>query len=101
MMLDLPLYVIGIGLALSLLAGLSITLGAGFASQKIFHTYWVEKEFGHGITAFGGGALISAIAFVLIPQSVADQSPVSVLVTFALGGVCFMVGLSGYLFVTH
>lgn len=90
MIFDLPTHIVTICFTLSLLAGLSITLGAWVASKKIFHTVWVEQEFGHGITAFGGGALISAIAFVLIPESVEDQSPISVLLTFVAGGLCFM-----------
>lgn len=89
-MLDLSINTIILGIALSFMAGLSITLGAYFARKKLFHKVWIEKEFGHGITAFGGGALISAIAFVLIPESIENQSSASVLVTFALGGMSFM-----------
>jgi ZIP family zinc transporter len=89
-MLDLPINIIAIAVGLSLMAGLSITLGAFFARKKLFHKVLIEQEFGHFITAFGGGALISAIAFVLIPESIEKQPSFSVLITFAAGGVCFM-----------
>lgn len=80
-----------IGIFLSLCAGLAITAGAWLASKRIFHSHLVEQEFSHGVTAFGGGALISAIAFVLIPESMEDQSALTALVTFAAGGLSFMV----------
>jgi ZIP family zinc transporter len=81
---------IAIGITLSLIAGLAITMGAWLASIKLCHSYWRREELRHTITAFGGGALISAIAFVLIPEGTIHQSNFSSLVTFGLGGVCFM-----------
>ncbi len=90
MITELPLHIATVGITLSLFAGLAITLGAWVASKKLFHIAWVEKEFGHGITAFGGGALISAIAFVLIPESIENQTSLSAILTFAAGGLSFM-----------
>ncbi|MFT6106864.1 MAG: ZIP family zinc transporter [Rickettsiales bacterium] len=81
---------IAIGIILSLFAGLAITLGAFLASVKLCHSYWGREELKHAIIAFGGGALISAIAFVLIPEGTEHQSHISSLITFGLGGVCFM-----------
>ncbi|MFT6332198.1 MAG: ZIP family zinc transporter [Lentimonas sp.] len=81
---------ITIGIILSLFAGLAITLGAWLASIKLCQSYWRREELRHTIIAFGGGALVSAIAFVLIPEGVAHQSNLSSLLTFGLGGVCFM-----------
>lgn len=40
--------------------------------------------------AFGGGALLSAVALVLVPEGTENLSPISATVCFALGGYCFM-----------
>lgn len=79
------------GVMLALLAGLAITGGAWFAATNVFSSVRVREEVSHTITAVGGGALIGAIAFVLVPQGVEKQSEVLSLVTFAAGGVCFML----------
>jgi ZIP family zinc transporter len=81
---------ITIGIILSLFAGLTMTVGAWLASIKLCHSYWKREELKHAIIAFGGGALISAIAFVLIPEGTLHQSHLSSLITFGVGGVCFM-----------
>lgn len=78
------------GILLSLLAGLCIPLGAFLARIKFFRENWKRDELRRGIIGFGAGALISAIAFVLIPEG-ADKQPVwSVLLSFAAGGLVFM-----------
>lgn len=76
---------------LSLGAGLAITLGGFAASRKIFNSIWLQEEVRHTVTAVGGGALISAIAFVLVPDGADKQSDISTLITFAAGGVTFML----------
>jgi ZIP family zinc transporter len=79
------------GIILSLIAGLAITAGAGFASINLFRSVWIREEFRHGIIAFGGGALISAVAFVLIPDGAEHQANVSTILTFLSGGIAFMI----------
>ena len=78
------------GIALALLAGLAILAGAVLASLDILKAAWLREEVRHGITAFGGGALISAIALVLVPDGALRQPAYSVLLTFLAGGVVFM-----------
>ena len=75
---------------LSLAAGLAITLGGWAASKKLCHFIWNVEELKHTITAVGGGALLSAIAFVLIPEGIEHQSKAMTMITFAAGGITFM-----------
>jgi len=43
----------------------------------------------HAMTAFGGGLLLSAVAYGLTPAAMADLSPVTLAATFLSGGVAF------------
>lgn len=79
------------GVLLAFIAGLAITGGAWFAAANVFSSVRVRAEVSHTITAIGGGALIGAIAFVLVPQGIEKQNDILSLVTFAAGGVCFML----------
>jgi ZIP family zinc transporter len=76
---------------LSLLAGSAIFLGALVASHEHIRPFWLEEEFHHSVTALGGGALLAAIALVLIPEGIKNQSLLSVIVTFTAGGVLAMM----------
>lgn len=69
-----PLFTI---IILTLLAGLAMPLGASIASIKIFSTAWIENEYRHGVIAFGGGALLSAVALVLVPEGIEKLSVIS------------------------
>ena len=51
---------------------------------------WLEEEIRHTVIAFGGGALLSAVALVLVPEGVANLSVIPVLLCFAGGGAVFM-----------
>lgn len=59
---------------LSALAGGMIPLGAALAHSKTIGTNWLHEEGRHFIIAFGAGALLSAVAFVLIPDG-AEKVP--------------------------
>lgn len=78
------------GILLSLLAGLSITAGAGLARVRFFKKSWENNELRKGIVAFGGGALMAAIAFVLVPEGIKHQAGYSAILSFIAGGVVFM-----------
>lgn len=78
------------GVLLSLIAGLASFVGAYLSHQEIFKNKWKQEELRHAITGFGGGALVSAIALVLIPEGASKQGNLSTLLTFFCGGVCFM-----------
>jgi len=74
----------------SLLAGLAMPLGAALASIEKIKSMDTQQEFSHGVMAFGGGALLSAIALVLVPEGIADLAPWSAALFFIGGGVVFM-----------
>jgi zinc transporter, ZIP family len=82
-----PLYSI---VFLTLFAGLAMPLGALIANFERIKPAWLETELMHGITAFGGGALLSAIALVLVPEGVRNFAPLSAALLFLSGGVAFM-----------
>ncbi len=62
-----------------------MALGAAFACfQK------TEEELRHGVMAFGGGALLSAVALVLVPEGIANLKPLPACIFFFVGGFSFM-----------
>ncbi len=71
----------------TLLAGLGMTAGAAIACFKM---RWINNEVQHGIVAFGGGALLSAVALVLVPEGMEHTAPFTACAFFILGGLCFM-----------
>ncbi len=75
---------------LTLMAGLAMPLGASVASVERIKQDWLETELRHGILAFGGGALLSAVALVLIPEGIANLSISGVSIAFTLGGITFL-----------
>ena len=77
-------------IVLTLGAGLSMPLGALLARIEHLNPQWLEQELRHSIIAFGGGALLSAIALVLIPEGSAKLSITETAIYFALGGLAFM-----------
>ena len=77
-------------LLLSLIAGFSIFIGAMAAAHERIYPKWLEQEVRHAIIAFGGGALIAAVALVLIPEGTRDLSVIMAALTFLGGGLTFM-----------
>lgn len=78
-------------LALTLLAGLTMPLGAAFAMLEKLPSPWLEKEFQHSVIAFGGGALLAAVSLVLVPDGIKNLSILPILCCFAGGGLAFML----------
>ena len=77
-------------IVLTLMAGLAMPLGALLATFGSVHPGWLENEFRHGVIAFGGGALLSAVALVLVPEGSEHVSIFAALVFFFAGGLAFM-----------
>jgi ZIP family zinc transporter len=50
-----------------------------------------RREVSHGIIAFGGGILIAAVAFALLPKAMVVLSPVVLGATFCAGGLSFCI----------
>jgi ZIP family zinc transporter len=74
----------------TLLAGLAMALGAIIARFEKIDNVWIEEELRHAVMAFGGGALLSAVALVLVPEGIANLNPLAACIWFILGGFCFM-----------
>jgi len=71
----------------SLLAGLAMPIGAAIASAGIS---WINEPVKHGVMAFGGGALLSAVTLVLVPEGIAHTAPLIACTCFIVGGLSFM-----------
>ncbi|WMC12188.1 divalent cation transporter [Oceanimonas pelagia] len=74
----------------TLMAGLAMPAGALLARIERIHPDWLENEFRHSVVAFGGGALLSAVALVLVPEGAARLEVSTVALCFAGGGLAFM-----------
>lgn len=77
-------------LGLTLMAGMAMPLGAFAGSKQHVRPNWLEDEFRHGVAAFGGGALLSAVALVLVPEGTSQLSISNAVLCFGAGGVAFM-----------
>jgi ZIP family zinc transporter len=87
---------IAIILIFSWLAGLSAFIGGLFARIEGSAETEVKREIIHGVVAFGGGVLVSAVAFALAPEGITFLHPVTLGVVFCAGGVLFCI-LDAYL----
>jgi ZIP family zinc transporter len=78
-------------------SGACIVAGGVLARVERVQPRWLEQELRHAIIAFGGGILLAAIVFVLVPegQSYFD-TPAWGVVVFLAGGLVFM-GFEMYL----
>jgi len=72
------------------LAGFPIIIGGLISSVFQARKSTLKAEINHWIVAFGGGALLSAIAFALIPKAIVDLSYVELTVIFLSGTFVFM-----------
>jgi ZIP family zinc transporter len=71
------------------LAGLAIPLGALLSRYERIRPTWLQSEIRHGIAAFGAGALLVAVALVLVPDGIEKLSLPILSVTFFGGGIAF------------
>jgi ZIP family zinc transporter len=76
-------------LIFTFLAGLAIPIGGLIARFERIGPDWLESEFRHGVIAFGAGALLSAVALVLVPEGMKHLSTFPVAACFLLGGCAF------------
>jgi len=75
---------------LSLGAGLAIPMGGLTACFENIQPDWLESEVRHTVTAFGAGALLSAVCLALLPEGIEHLRWTAVATWFALGGLTFM-----------
>nr|WP_256557920.1 divalent cation transporter [Marinobacterium sedimentorum] len=66
-------------------------LGAFLASIEKLKSKIFEAELNHSIMAFGGGALLSAVAFVLVPYGIYRLDPLIASSCLIVGGFMFMI----------
>ncbi|QJR80420.1 divalent cation transporter [Alteromonas pelagimontana] len=78
------------------IAGMAMPAGALLASIDRIQPRWLEQEIRHGVIALGAGALISAVALVLVPDGIKHHSPFTATLCFA-GGALFFMALDMYL----
>lgn len=78
-------------LGLTLLPGLAMPVGALIASREHIHPRWLETELRHAVLAFGAGALLAAVALVLVPEGMRGLPIWLTALCFAGGGVAFML----------
>jgi ZIP family zinc transporter len=76
---------------LTSIAGLAMPIGASIAAVERIRPRWLENEVRHFVIALGGGALLAAVALVLVPEGISRLSPLVIAVCFAAGGILFMV----------
>lgn len=80
-----------IALALSTLAALSVPIGAWLGSLDRMYPNWLQDEARHSVAAFGGGALLSAIALVLVPDGAEHLPGAPAVFAFVAGGIIVFV----------
>jgi len=75
----------------SLVSGITIIIGGLLASADRFPNTVLKEKILHGIIAFGGGVLIAAVAFVLVPKGMALFSIPLLSLIFLFGAVAFLL----------
>ena len=76
---------------LTLTAGIAMPVGAAVAGIERIRPNWLETEVRHSVIAFGGGALLAAVALVLVPEGIHGLVPMVIVACFASGGISFMI----------
>lgn len=76
-------------LLLAACAGAAIPAGAALAQAQRFLPDWLETELRHAVMAFGGGALMSAVALVLVPDGARRLPVAGAAACFLVGGLAF------------
>lgn len=83
-------------LSCTLAAGLAMPLGACLAMLERLAPAWIQQELRHSVMAFGGGALMSAVSLVLVPEGSRHWGAGYSAIWFCLGG-CMFMGLDVFL----
>lgn len=83
-------------LFISWLAGIAAFIGGTIAKLENIPETLAKQQTIHGIIAFGGGILLAAVAFALLPEGMVKLSPPLLALTFCAGGISFCL-LDAYL----
>ncbi len=77
-------------ITLTIAAGICIPLGGLLASFEHIRPHWLEQEFRHFVVALGGGALLGAVATVLVPEGISSMDDsIWAIPIFMMGGLAF------------
>lgn len=79
--------IMSLPMMLALMAGLSIPMGAMISANTWLRNLCIENEIDSFMAAFGGGALLAAIALVLVPHGIRDATLFTAPLSFLCGGV--------------
>lgn len=80
---------LGLALLYAAAAGLMMPLGALLARVEHIRPDWLETELRHSVMAFGGGVLMAAVSFVLVPEGASRLGPGAAVAAFVAGGIAF------------
>ncbi len=80
---------LALALSLALVAGLSIPVGALISSRVSQRSFCLQHDIDSFVSYFGGGALLAAIALVLLPYGMEHLSVLSASFAFLIGGLAF------------
>lgn len=83
---DLTLVILYTGLA-----GVAIPVGALAAYLENLDPGHLREDLLHGIVAVGGGALLAAVALVLVPEGIHDAGLAGIAIAFSAGAVTFLL----------
>lgn len=72
------------------LAGIAIPVGAFLSFCEDLAPGHLRQDLLHGVVAFGGGALLAAVALVLVPEGIRGRSVPFVAAAFLGGALVFM-----------
>ncbi len=78
-------------IVLTLIPGIAMPIGASFAGLERIRPRWLESEVRHSVIAFGGGALLAAVALVLVPVGIRNLDPLLIAVCFMSGAAAFLL----------
>lgn len=65
-------------------------IGASFAGIDRIRPRWLESEVRHSVIAVGGGALLAAVALVLVPEGIRNLDPLLIVICFMSGAGAFL-----------
>jgi ZIP family zinc transporter len=74
----------------SLASGATVILGGFLARLRVIPRNELGSEISHGVIAFGGGVLVAAVAFALVPKGMQILSLPILTLVFFLGTVSFL-----------
>lgn len=74
---------------LATLAGAAMPAGALLGRIEHLGPNWLDNELRHSVIAFGGGALLSAVALVLVPEAIPSSNALMIALAMILGGLFF------------